>query len=86
VTLIFSIVPEDTTLKYYNESYMLLASVLHSNLSYNYRKAKKPTIDLYDGTTNPKEHPRVCKAQMYVQDVDDATCWRYFPATLKGVA
>jgi len=23
---------------------------------------------------------------MYVQDVDDATCCRYFPATLKGIA
>jgi len=23
---------------------------------------------------------------MYVQDVDDATCYRYFPAIIKGIA
>jgi len=27
----------------------------------------------------------VYKAQMHVQDVDDATYYQYFPATLKGV-
>jgi len=31
-----------------------------------------PTVDLYDGTTDPEEHLGVNKAQMYVQDVDDA--------------
>jgi len=45
-----------------------------------------PTVDLHDRTTDPKEHLGVYKAQMYVQDVDDAANCRYFPATLKGVA
>jgi len=45
-----------------------------------------PTVNLYDGVTNPEGHIGVYKAQMYVQDVDDATCCRYFPATLKEVA
>jgi len=31
-----------------------------------YRKAKMPTVDLYDGTTDPEEHVGVYKAQMYV--------------------
>ena len=44
-----------------------------------------PTVDLYDGTTDPEEHLGVYKAQMYDQDVDDATYCCYFPATLKGV-
>ena len=52
----------------------------------HYRKVKMPTIDLYNGTTDPEEHLGVYRAQMYVQDVDHASyCW-YFPATLKGVA
>jgi len=51
-----------------------------------YGKIKMPTMDLYDGTTDPEEHLGVYKAQMYVQDVDDASYCRYFPATLKGVA
>jgi len=29
--------------------------------------------------------PWVCKAQMYVQDVDDAAYYWYFPTTLKMV-
>jgi len=45
-----------------------------------------PTLDLYDGTTDLLELLGVYKAQMYVQDVDDASYCRYFPATLKGVA
>ena len=45
-----------------------------------------PSVDLFDGTTDPDDHLDVYKAQMYVQDVDDATCCRYFPATLKGIA
>jgi len=32
------------------------------------------------------DHLDVYKGQMYVQDVDDATCCRYFLATLKGIA
>ena len=50
------------------------------------RKVKMPSVDLFDGTTDPDDHIDVYKAQMYVQDVDDATCCRYFPATLKGIA
>jgi len=45
-----------------------------------------PTLGLYDGTTNPEVHLGVYKAQMYVQDVDNATYCRYFPAILKEVA
>jgi len=44
------------------------------------------SVDLFDGTTDPNDHLDVYKAQMHVQDVDDATCCRYFPATLKGIA
>ena len=44
-----------------------------------------PKLDPYDGRTDPEEHLRVYKAQMYVQDVDDASYCRYFPITLKGV-
>ena len=44
-----------------------------------------PNLELYDGTTDPEEHLRVYKTQMYIQDVDDAAYYRYFPATLKGV-
>ena len=51
-----------------------------------YGKVKMPTLELYDGTADPEEHLGVYKAQMYVQDVDDAAYCRYFPATLKGVA
>ena len=51
-----------------------------------YGKVKMPAIDIYDGTTDPEEHLGVYKAQMYVQDVDDASYCRYFPATLKGAA
>jgi len=49
-------------------------------------KVKMPSIDLFDGTTDPDDPVDVYKAQMYVQDVDDRTCCRYFPATLKGIA
>ena len=43
-----------------------------------------PTMDMYNGTTNLEEHLGVYKAQMSVEDVDDAGYCRYFPATLKG--
>ena len=49
-------------------------------------KVKMSMVDLYDGTGDPEEHLGVYKAQMYVQDVDDASYCRYFPPTLKGVA
>ena len=48
-------------------------------------KVKMPMVDLYYGTTNPEEHLWVYKSQMYVQDVDDTSYCRYFPAALKGV-
>jgi len=51
-----------------------------------YGKVQMPTLDLYDGTADPKEHLGIYKAQMYVQDVDDAAYCRYFPTTLKRVA
>ena len=49
-------------------------------------KVKMPTMDFYNGTTDLEEHLGVYKAQLYVQDVDDAAYCRYFPANLKGVA
>jgi len=49
-------------------------------------KVKMPSIELIDETTDPDDHLDVYKAQMYVQDVDNATYCRYFPATLKGIA
>jgi len=48
-----------------------------------YGKAKMPTMDLYDGTIDPEEHLGVYKALMYLQDVDNALCYPYFPATQK---
>ena len=44
------------------------------------------TIDLYDGTADLEDYLGVYKAQMYIQDIDDADYYRYFPTTLKGVA
>jgi len=41
------------------------------------------TMDLYDGTTDPKKHLGVYKAQMYVHNVDNAVYCRYFLDTLK---
>ena len=52
----------------------------------HYEKVKMPNVDLYDGTTDLEEHLGVYRAQMYVQDVDDAAYCRFFPATLKEVA
>jgi len=48
-------------------------------------KVKMPSVDFFDGTTNPNDHLDVYKAQMYFQDADDATCCQYVPATLKGI-
>jgi len=50
-----------------------------------YGKVKMPIMDMYDGITDPKEHLGVHKAQIYIQDVDDAAYCRYFPTTLKRV-
>jgi len=49
-------------------------------------KVKMPPVELFDRTTNPNDHLDVHKAQMYVQDMDDATCCRYFQATLRDIA
>ena len=49
-------------------------------------KAKMPTVELYNGTTGPEEHLGVYKAQMCIQDVDDAAYYPQFPATLKRMA
>ena len=49
-------------------------------------KVKMPIVELYDGSTDPEEHLGMYKAQMYVQDVDNAAYCRYLPVTLKGVA
>jgi len=50
------------------------------------QKVKLSNLGLYNGTTDPEEHLGVYKVQMYVQDMDDATYYRYFLATVKGVA
>jgi len=49
-------------------------------------KVQMPSVEPCDGTTNPDDHLDVYKAQMYVLDVNDAMCCRYFSATLKGIA
>ncbi|XP_057247443.1 uncharacterized protein LOC125493373 [Beta vulgaris subsp. vulgaris] len=49
-------------------------------------KVKLPTIEPFDGTTDPDDHLSAYKHQMYFQAVDDATWCKNFPATLKGVA
>ena len=46
---------------------------------------KMPSIQPFDGTSNPNSHLDVYKAQMYVQNLDDATCYQYFPAMSKGI-
>ena len=49
-------------------------------------KVKLPTIEPFDGTTDPNDHLSAYKHQLYVQAVDDATWCKNFPATLKSVA
>ncbi|XP_021863554.1 uncharacterized protein [Spinacia oleracea] len=49
-------------------------------------KVKTPTIEAYDGTTDPDMHLVVYRHHMYVQGANEATWCKYFPATLKGVA
>lgn len=41
-----------------------------------------PFVEPFDETTDLD----VYKAQMCIHDVDDATCYHYFPTTLKGIA
>ncbi|XP_056685952.1 uncharacterized protein [Spinacia oleracea] len=49
-------------------------------------KVKTPTIEAYDGTTDPYMHLVAYRHYMYVQGTNEATWCKYFPATLKGVA
>ncbi|XP_056688299.1 uncharacterized protein [Spinacia oleracea] len=49
-------------------------------------KVKTPTIEAYDGTTDPHMHLVAYRHHMYVQGTNEATWCKYFPATLKGVA
>ncbi|XP_056690237.1 uncharacterized protein [Spinacia oleracea] len=49
-------------------------------------KVKVPTIEPFDGTTDPEEHMAAYAAQMNVQTGCGATWCRYFPTTLKGLA
>ena len=50
------------------------------------KKVKMPFIEPFDKTTDPDDHLDVYNAQMYIQDVDDATCCRYLLTTLKAIA
>ncbi|XP_021866532.2 uncharacterized protein [Spinacia oleracea] len=47
---------------------------------------KVPTIEPFDGTSDPEEHMAAYAAQMDVQTGCGATWCRYFPTTLKGLA
>jgi len=49
------------------------------------KKVKMPSIESFDGTTDPYNHLDVYKTQMYIQDVDDAICCRHFPTALRGI-
>jgi len=49
-------------------------------------KFKMPTIEAFDGTSDPEEHLATYKHLMYFQGPDDATWCRYFLSTLKGIA
>jgi len=48
------------------------------------QEVKMPNLELCDGTKDLEEHLRAYKAQMYIQDMDNAAYYRYFSATLKG--
>ena len=49
------------------------------------QSVRMPTIDPFDGITDPHDHLDLYKIHMYAQDVDDATYCCYFRATLKGI-
>ena len=49
-------------------------------------KVKMPSVQPFGGITDPDDHLDVNKSQMYIQDVHDAMCCRYFPTTLRGIA
>jgi len=44
------------------------------------------SVESFDRATDLDDHLDVYKSQMYVQDVDDAMCCRYFPTALRGMA
>ncbi|XP_043705242.1 uncharacterized protein LOC122655065 [Telopea speciosissima] len=46
---------------------------------------KMPTIEQYEGMTDPEDHLETFKALMFFQDASDAIMCRAFPSTLKGV-
>ena len=49
------------------------------------KKVRMLIVDSFDRIINVGVHLDVYKALMYIQDIDDATCCRDFPATLKGI-
>uniref|UniRef100_A0A803MT92 Retrotransposon gag domain-containing protein n=1 Tax=Chenopodium quinoa TaxID=63459 RepID=A0A803MT92_CHEQI len=49
-------------------------------------KVKIPTLDPYDGKTDPTNHLNAYKAHMGVQIGCEASWCRFFPTTLKGIA
>jgi len=49
------------------------------------KKVKMPSVEPFDGTTDFYDHLDVYKAQMYIQDVEDAIFCPYFPTTLRGI-
>lgn len=46
------------------------------------RKVKIPILEMYDGNMDHEELMGVYKVQIYVHDVDNTACYRYFPAIL----
>ncbi|XP_010674596.1 uncharacterized protein LOC104890717 [Beta vulgaris subsp. vulgaris] len=59
------------------------ASILMATQS---QKIKFPSVDAYDGTTDPDDHLAMYKHLMLTTQADDATWCKYFPVTLKGLA
>ena len=47
---------------------------------------KNPTLDKYDGTTDPDEHVDAYVTQVNLYTVEDALLCRVFPTSLKGAA
>ena len=45
-----------------------------------------PSIELYDGTTDPLDHLEVYKSRMWIQDATDTLLCIAFSATLKATA
>ena len=49
-------------------------------------KFKMPSLDSYDGTSDPCDHIATFKTTMHLQGVPDEIICRAFPTTLKGPA